>query len=121
MPIVDIQWVTSESKVPDDLASRLADSLGDVFDAEPGHVWVRLSALPADCYAENGISRHQTPMPVFVRITHADPLPRESLASQARAVAAVVGPCLGRPSELVHVEFAPPGRGRMAFGGKILE
>jgi phenylpyruvate tautomerase PptA (4-oxalocrotonate tautomerase family) len=121
MPIVDIQWVVSDGKLPDGLTGRLADSLGDIFGAEPGRVWVRLSALPADCYAENGISPGQMPMPAFVRITHADPLPRESLASQAHAVAVAVGLCLARPSELVHVEFAPPGRGRMAFGGKLLD
>ncbi len=120
MPIVDVQLVTPDGHPPAVSSAALADALADVFNAKPGSVWVRLSVLPSNLYAENGVAQGQIPNPVFVRVMHVDLPAVEVLESQARAIALAVGECLARPSELVHVEFAPPGRGRVAFGGNLL-
>lgn len=120
MPIVDIQLVAPDGIAPAGTAAMLAEALGLVFHADVGRVWVRLSVLPTAWYAENGVADGEAPNPVFVCVTHADLPPVESLVTQARAISTAVAGCLGRAPELVHVEFAPPGRGRMAFGGNLL-
>lgn len=119
MPIVDVQLVAEDPRVPDDLASRVAESLAGVFRSPAGRVWVRLSVLPATHYAENG-AQGPAAMPVFVRVLHADLPADDVLAAQALAISKAVAACVARPSESVHVEYAPAGRGRMAFGGQLV-
>jgi hypothetical protein len=58
---------------------------------------------------------------VFITVLHADLPPREALAGQALALSKAVSACLGREFEHVHVEYAPSGRGRVAFGGRLLQ
>lgn len=119
MPIIDAQVVVTDgTRLPPGTAKALADSLAEVFTAPPGRVWVRLGLLPAGSYAENGDS--PVVQPVFLRVLQADVPAPEALASQSRAIARAVGTCLGRLPEHVHVEYAPPGRGRVAFGGELL-
>lgn len=120
MPIVDVQVVTAKGTlVPDGTAQRLADTLASVFASPPGRVWVRLALLPEGSYAENGEAT--SVLPVFLRILHADLPPADVMSTQSRAIAHAVAACLNRPSEWVHVEYAPPGRGRVAFGGELLQ
>jgi phenylpyruvate tautomerase PptA (4-oxalocrotonate tautomerase family) len=119
MPIVDVEIVAEDPGVPHGLASRLAESLAGVFSSPPGRVWVRLSVLPSAHYAENG-AQGPLALPVFVRVLHAD-LPSDAVRSmQAQAISNAVAACVARPSLSVHVEYAPAGRGRMAFGGQLL-
>jgi hypothetical protein len=119
MPIVDAQVVVSEgSRLPTGTANSLAEALAGVFGAAPGRVWVRLAQLNDSEYAENGTN--EPVLPVFLKVLHADAPEPSALAVQASEVAHAVGACLGRGPELVHVEYAAPGRGRVAFGGKLL-
>ena len=120
MPIVDIEVVAEAGKgVPGGSAQALADALAEVFQAAPSRVWVRLEHLAEDAYAENGDAERV--LPVFVKVLHADLPPQAVLAAQAKALAKAVGACLGRNPEQVHIEYAPPGRGRVAFGGELLQ
>lgn len=120
MPIVDVQIVTEAGEdLSAPTAPDLAHALGQVFGVAPGRVWVRHEAVPASRYAEN--DSNAGVCPVFVRVLHADWPPQERLRQEAAAVAAAVGACLGRAAELVHIEYAAPGRGRVAFGGRLLE
>jgi phenylpyruvate tautomerase PptA (4-oxalocrotonate tautomerase family) len=120
MPIVDVQVVVETGKPePEGSARALANCLAEVFQAMPGRVWVRVEHLAEDNYAENGDCERI--LPVFVNVLHADLPPREALAAQAVALARAVAVCLGRSSEHVHIAFAPPGRGRVAFGGTLLQ
>ena len=119
MPIVDIQVVGEARKgTPEGSAKTLADTLAQVFQAAPGRVWVRLEHLAEDKYAENGDGERVHP--VFVKVLHADLPPQAVLAAQAVALANAVAVCLSRSPEQVHIEFAPPGRERVAFGGELL-
>lgn len=120
MPIVDIQLVGTGSNRLNGLALRVAEALAQVFAAPPGRVWVRLTVLPKTQYAENGLDAVETDLPVFVRVLHADLPSMEVLAAQAQAVSQSVAACLHCSSERVHVEYAPAGRGRVAFGGQLL-
>lgn len=120
MPIVDVQLVGNGSEAPEGLASRLAEALASVFSAPPGRVWVRLALLSKAQYAENGVNAAAASFPVFVRVLHADLPSVQLLATEAEATAHAVAECLECSSEQVHVEYAPAGRGRVAFGGRLL-
>lgn len=118
MPIIDVQIVVPAGQaLASDTAARLAAAFGEALAAEAGHVWVRLRPLPGHCYAENQTA--EPVFPVFLHITHATLPPQATLAREARALAAAAAGCLGRPLANVHVEYAPPARGRIAFGGEL--
>ena len=122
MPIVDVLVVC---KTPEQVrsvsAQALADSLGQVFESAPGHTWVRTQTTAATGYAENGVRLADSELPAFVTVTHSHLPESEALAIEARAVTAAVAKCIGRTNEFVHVQYAPPGAGRQAFGGKLVE
>lgn len=120
MPIVDVQLVASAGSQNDRMATTIAEALAVVFQAQPGRVWVRLSCLPSSGYAENGTTSVSPTAPVFVRVLHADIPEPEALASEAMNIAQAIGACVERNAEHVHVEYEPPGRGRVAFGGNLL-
>jgi phenylpyruvate tautomerase PptA (4-oxalocrotonate tautomerase family) len=120
MPIVDACIVVQEGEpAPSNAAKTIANAIAATLSAAPGRVWVRLQLLPHSRYAENG--DEVEPYPVFLRILHADPKKVEELEQEAVKLANAVGSCLGRSSELVHIEYAPSGRGRIAFGGRLLK
>jgi phenylpyruvate tautomerase PptA (4-oxalocrotonate tautomerase family) len=121
MPIVDVRPVVSAlSKLPDNAAQRLADSISRVLNAKTGRVWVRLTELPGGKYAENGATVRDAELPVFVEVLHADWPEEDARSKEAAALAAAIAEVLGRQFEQVHIEYAPPGRGRVAFGGKLV-
>jgi phenylpyruvate tautomerase PptA (4-oxalocrotonate tautomerase family) len=120
MPVIDALIVTPLGHaLQPGVAQTLADNIAKVLDAQPGRVWVRVETLPDSQYAENGMVT--AVHPVFVKVLHASLPPEDVLAAEARSLAAAVGRCLGRPAEYVHVEYAPAGRGRVAFGGHLLK
>ena len=121
MPIVDVRPVVSASQhLAADAAQVIADSIARVLSADPGRVWVRFAELPKDRYAENGEVVDDNDLPVFVQVLHADWPTEDSRVQEAKALAVAVAASLGRQVERVHIEYAPPGRGRVAFGGKLV-
>jgi hypothetical protein len=121
MPIVDVCPVLSASRMlHPDAAQTLADSIGRVLSVGSGRVWVRITELQKGRYAENGATVDDDDLPVFVQILHADWPGEEARAKEAGELAEAVASSLGRPVEHVHVEYAAPGRGRVAFGGKLV-
>ncbi len=121
MPIVDVRPVVSASQhLPADAAQVIADSIAGVLSADTGRIWVRLTELPKDRYAENGIVVDDNDLPVFVQVLHAELPTEDARVQEAKALAVAVAASLGRQVERVHIEYAPPGRGRVAFGGKLV-
>ena len=118
MPIVDIDWVGALPPAADALVSHLADRVGDVLGLDPGRVWVRFNAIGH--YAENGVPPGDEP-PVFVRILHARPPSGEALKAEVTALTAALAEATARPVHSVHLEYAAPGAGRVAFGGRLVE
>jgi hypothetical protein len=116
VPIVDIHCVGA----PAPAAQGLADAIGDALRLPPGRIWVRLHLLPAAHYAENGDAL-QGVLPVFVNILHAHPPTGVALHAEVAALTRAVAGVSGRPVERVHIEYAPAGAGRMAFGGRLVE
>jgi len=116
MPIVDVDIV--EGTIASKSTQALADAIGKAFGADPGRVWVRARSLPAAAYAEND---QQAPQPVFVTITASKPPEGQELRRIIATIVADVAHITGRNAEHVHVEFAPAARGRIAFGGRLVE
>lgn len=124
MPIVDIEVVTGavDPEVVDkETLQLLADELGSVFGSDPGETWVRLRSIDHDAYAENGGVPGSPVRPVFVSILRAELPERAALRREMRRVAEIVARMLDRPRENVHVLYAPDARGRIGFGGTLLE
>lgn len=121
LPIIDVHIVraaqTPETK---GLAKRMADVLGHLFGAQPGHVWVRLHILPAEHYAENQTIVATPDLPVFVTVLHARPPKGQAREEEVVAITRAIAECLNRAPGRVHVEYAAKGAGRVAFGGKLL-
>lgn len=120
MPIIDVELVIAGSgEIAAGLASSLADQLGQLLGAQPGHVWVRVRSLAADRYAENASALGAEELPVFVSVLHAGRPEASVLAAEAAGIARVVAAVTARPPDRVHVEYQPPAAGRIAFGGVL--
>jgi len=122
MPILDIQLVLREGDAPQGgLADAIANAAGAIFHSPPGRVWVRLSVLPAGNYAENEVLPADLLHPVFVTVLHSLLPESSALAAEAKALALSVAEIVGCSADLVHIEYMPQGRGRVAFGGNLVQ
>ena len=120
MPIIDIELVC-EAEFGEISAAALADALGQVLGGPPGSTWVRLRFLAHGAYAENGCTLSRAELPAFVTVLHAHPPVGDALGGEAMAIALAVAGCVARERERVHVQYAPPGVGRQAFGGEFVQ
>ena len=122
MPIIDVQFVLPKSEsLPEGLAQTLVDRLGHVLAVKPGSLWLRIQVLPASQYAENESSTPEPDLPVFVTVMHAKSPKGKALESEAIAVAQAVAEAVAKRRTQVHVEYAPSGAGRIAFGGNLVQ
>ena len=124
MPIIDVGIVTSTAEP--NVASKaqlqvLADELGILFDSEPAGTWVRLRSIDRDEYAENQTVLGSGVRPTFVNVLRAELPDPSTLRIEMAEIAKIVARTLDRPRENVHVLNAPVARGRIGFGGELLE
>ena len=120
MPLVEIEHIGALPRSAQSLVQELANALSTVFGSARAETWVRLRSLPPENYAENGEEDPLGAEAIFVSITKRD-LPSASLlANEATAVASVVATVCQRSMERVHVIYEPPGRHRIAFGGRLI-
>ncbi len=121
MPIIDIERVMADGAeaAPRGLAQALADAAGRVFGSAPGRTWVRLRTLPPTAYAENDAVPGENSLPVFVTVMHAHPPAGDELIAQVAALTNALAAVLGCDPQRVHVQMAPAGAGRQAFGGTL--
>lgn len=122
MPIVNIQLVVAEDeeRYAPAIVQGLADSLGEVFDADAGTTWIKMMYLDRRDYAENQARIPETVRPTFVEVLRRSLPEEDRRASEAQRIAAAVARVLSRPSENVHVIYLPAGAGRVAFGGNLV-
>ncbi len=122
MPIVDVLLVVPGTEgVSPGLAQAVADALGPLFESPSGRTWVRASTLPGANYAENGARLVQDDLPVFVTLLLAAPPEGEARANQAERITTALALAVGRNRRNVHIEYAASGKGRMSFGGVLVE
>ena len=120
MPIIDVEIVGgSRDEVRKASADRIASAAAKVFGSPRGHTWVRLRTLDGDCYAENDAPVGPDEMPVFVTVLVARLPVGPDLAAQVDALTGAIAEAVDRPRDRVHVEYAPAGAGRLAFGGEL--
>lgn len=117
MPIIDIELVSDES-IDSQAVQGIADDLGPIFGAEPGRLWLRVRTLHVQHYAEN---QQRAPLPVFVTVLLADPPDKEQLREQVAHITEAVSLRTRRHRENIHVVYEPSARGRIAFGGHLVE
>jgi len=120
MPILDVEIVLRPGeRLESGLAQVLAQRTAEALKAPAGTTWVKLRALAAAHYAEDG-GVPEGVYPVFVSVLKARWVaPAARQAEVARLTRAVAEAC-GRPAENVHLFYEPEGAGRVAFGGKLV-
>ena len=121
MPILNVEVVgpmTDARRM--NLAQRLAESAGRVLGSRPHDTWVKVTFLAEDAYAENGGGPPDASYPVLVSLLQAQPLSGQMLSEQVFDLTRAVADACGRPPERVHIIVEPAGRGRVAFGGRLM-
>ena len=122
MPIVDITIVVGRNeKINPGLTQTLADVVGHVLNSPPGQTWVRLHLLAHDRYAENNSHLNSADLPVFAVMLTRQPPDQSQLVGAIVKLTHAISEVMNRPSNSVHIEYAPGAVGRVAFGGKLLE
>jgi len=120
MPIVEVEIVIKPNEViQNEIAPKLADQLGQIFDSPKGGTWIKLHTLSENNYAENG-GREEGVYPIFVSVLKAKVPPPEEFQPEVDKITGAVAQICDRPPTLIHVIYAPQGSGRVAFGGKII-
>ena len=124
MPIIDIELVTSAADGGPPQREQLqvlADKLGHLFNSEPANTWVKLRTVDVAQYAENRTDMETSAKPVFVNVLRAQLPDANRIRAEMVVVAEIVARTLKRPRENVHVLYAPDARGRIGFGGQLVE
>ncbi len=120
MPIVEIE-IVAERKLAPGLAKRLSHDLAPVFGGAASGTWVKLRRLDVHDYAEGDGGPSGEVRPVFVSVLKADPPTGDQLQSEIRQIVEIVAAACERPVENVHVVYELAGRGRVAFGGDLVD
>ena len=100
----------------DQLFGRKSEKL---FGGSPQGTWVRARNLPSAQYAENGGAGDV--QPVFVSVMQFELPPAADRRTLAAEIAEIVAGALARPIANTHVIFETAGKGRVAFGGNLVE
>ena len=120
MPFVSVEIVGDPEYRAAGLAQALADACSPAFPPEHREVWVRVRSVPLLDWAVTSNSPPR-PLPVFVHVVREENPGGDPLRREIQGLTAAVARVTGRPVDAVVVEYAPSGRGRLAFAGKLLE
>jgi phenylpyruvate tautomerase PptA (4-oxalocrotonate tautomerase family) len=118
MPIVLVDMI-GDSPPREGLAKELADACSPAFPPEHREVWVQVRVLPSRGWAVSGQPTGANP--IFVHVLREVNPQGEALKKEIQGVTTAVARVTGRPMAEVHVIYEPSARGRMAFGGRLLE
>lgn len=120
MPIVEIEIVLKPNEIiQGEIVEELAEQLAEIFGSPKGTTWVKVRGLTYDHYAENGGTPDRM-FPVFVSILKSILPASEEMQKELEMITGAVAQIFGRPSGNVHIIYQPDGRGRVAFGGKLV-
>jgi phenylpyruvate tautomerase PptA (4-oxalocrotonate tautomerase family) len=101
------------------LAQALASRAREALAAPAGTTWVKVHALAAEQYAEDG-GVPEGVYPVFASVLKAQWVAPEARQQEVDRLTQAVAEACGRPVENVHVFYQPEGAGRVAFGGRLV-
>ena len=122
MPIVRLKLFVRHDaeRLGKDTLQTLADELGVYFESEPSGTWVEVEYLSVEQYAENRRELPADMRATFVYVLKYDLPAEEEVAREAMDLARLVSKRLQRPRRNTHVIYEPPGKGRIAFGGRLV-
>ena len=118
MPILHVEIVGEPSEFSADLAQQLAEAAGSALDSRPRGTWVTLNFVKENRYAENGGADSR---PLIVTLLQADLPSGDALRQQVDRLTQAIATTAEHPFKNVHLVLEPSGRGRVAFGGKLVE
>ncbi|OGC92323.1 MAG: hypothetical protein A2W25_16255 [candidate division Zixibacteria bacterium RBG_16_53_22] len=122
MPILDIEIVLRPGEtLRAGLTSEIADRCGEIFRSTKGGTWVKINAIPWECYAENGAGPEDDNFPVFGSVLKARLPEPEAMQAEVTSLTEAIALACARPLENVHIIYEPAAAGRVAFGGKVVE
>jgi phenylpyruvate tautomerase PptA (4-oxalocrotonate tautomerase family) len=123
MPILDVLIVGPiAAEFHAGLARRIADAAGVALGSRPRGTWVTVRRIESEAYAENEQETDAGDLlPVIVTVLHREVPPDERRRAEVRALTRAVAVACGRPEEQVHLAYEPAGRGRLAFGGELMD
>jgi phenylpyruvate tautomerase PptA (4-oxalocrotonate tautomerase family) len=122
MPILDVEIVVaSPGQLNPNLPTNLSDAVGLLLGAPAGRTWVRVRELLRTNYAEGGGETLEGTRVVFVEILKKKNPPPEELRSEVAKLTQLFARVCECPADNVHILYKPDGRGRTAFGGKLVE
>lgn len=122
MPILDVQIIGDlEPEVSLGLAQRLAEAVAGALQSRPGGTWVKVTSLPREQYAENAAGPGEGVRPVFVRVLKREVPRGEELKQEVSELTRAIASLCGRAAENIHILYLPPAKGRVAFGGVLVE
>ena len=120
MPIVDIEILLKpDETLASEMVSALADRLGMIFGSPKNGTWVKVHQIAAHHYAENQ-GKEQEVYPIFVSVLKSRLPAGDEMQKEVDAISDMVAQICHRPPSLVHVIYQPEGKGRIAFGGKVV-
>ena len=122
VPIIRLKLIVQHDaeRVGKDTLQTLADELGVYFDSEPSGTWVEVEYLPVEQYVENRLELPEDMKPTLVYVLRHDLPSEEEVAREAMDLARLVSKRLQRPRRNTHIFYEPPGKGRIAFGGRLV-
>ena len=122
MPVVQLQLVIRDDseRIARERLQLLADELGEYFQSGTAATWVRVDYVPFEQYAENGETPGDDVRPTLVYVLKYEVPGEDRLAQEAKALARIVANVLRRPERDTHIVYEPDGKGRVAFGGRLV-
>ena len=122
MPIIRLKLVVrnDDERLGKEKLQTLADELGVYFDTEPSGTWVEVEYLPVEQYAENRFELPEETKTTLVYVLKHHLPAEEEVAQEAMDLARIVSKRLQRPRRNTHIFYEPPGKGRIAFGGRLV-
>jgi len=100
MPIVDVEIVLRpDETIRKEIVRELADELGDIFHTQKGQTWVKVHALPADQYTENGGTQDGI-YPIFVSIIKSKLPTNEEMQEEVEKITGAIAQIYGRSCDL---------------------
>ena len=122
MPIIRLKLVIQHDteRLRKQTLQTLADELGIYFDSEPSGTWVEVEYLPVEQYAENRFELPEDKKTTLVYVLKHHLPAEEKVAREAMDLARLVSKRLQRPRRSTHIFYEPPGKGRIAFGGRLV-
>jgi phenylpyruvate tautomerase PptA (4-oxalocrotonate tautomerase family) len=122
MPILDVEIVVPDlGQLKPNLPTDLSDAIGLLLGVPPGKTWVRVRELLHKNYEEGGGGAPEGTRVVFVEILRRKNPPPEELRSEVAKLTQLFARVCECPADNVHILYKPDGRGRVAFGGKLVE